>query len=85
MDKDKSSLLRTAILMAVGGLLGAVLVALGLDYLSLGKTLEESLRHWRGGGIAGSIGAFFGALIGGAIRRKRAAKSSQSPGVDHTA
>lgn len=84
MDQNRSYV-RNAILMILAAPLGPLLLALGLDYLWLGKTLMESLRHWSSSALGVPLGIFTAFLIVGLYRRWRPDKTKQSPELDHTA
>ncbi len=73
------------ILMILAAPLGPLLLAMGLDYLWLGKTLTESLLHWSSSALGAPLGILTAFLIVGFFRRWRAGKAKQSPESDHTA
>lgn len=70
MDQNRNYV-RDAILMVLAAPLGPLLLALGLDYLWLGKTLMESLRHWSSSALGVFLGALIACLIVGLFRRWR--------------
>ena len=83
MDQNRNYV-RDAILMVLAAPLGPFLLALGLDYLWLGKTLMESLRHWSSSALGVFLGVLIATLIVGLYRRWRPGKTKQSPELDHT-
>ena len=85
MDRDKSGLLRTAFLMALVAFVVTIPAALCYDYLWLGRSPEASFQRWINVAPGIPTGTFLGVLLSDALRRRRVAKSSQSPNVDHTA
>ncbi len=84
MDQNRSYV-RNAILMILAAPLGPLLLALGLDYIWLGKTLTESIRHWSSSALGGFLGVLIAFLIVGLYRRWRPGKTKQSPELDHRA
>jgi len=78
VEEKRDNLLLQALYGVFGAVLGVLLIALGLDYLYLGKTLSDSLERWSSSFIGCPVGIFVGTLIGGIIRRRRTEKTRQN-------